>query len=718
MAGDLDLAVSFLERWEPDGPWLLTAIEPDSGRIETRRFDDPEPMRVWLARQQARRNIYFSVNRARPGVTGRASKKDIAQLLALHVDIDPPKTPVDDLAAAQAEIRSKLEQAQPPPSSIIASGNGFQGFWLLDEPVDIDDNDHSVEKLEAYNVGLARQLGADHCFNIDRVMRVPGTVNLPDAKKRALGRVPIAADLVFLDLDRRYRLDDFTSASTPNGKGHATNGNGNSAASPFDPGPWLSEVMRLGYDPKDPGRWQGDRSRAVFAVACGLVKKFWSDERIIAVLLDPNNQISAHVRDQKDPPGYARRQVLQAHRAAAGNGADHAADIVCQWVEPHPITSIPPRAWAYGHFLLFGSPSVIGAVDGGGKGALAVVIALSMITGRPLLGERVWRTGPVAVLTYEDDQTEWSRRIAAACVFYGLDYAQVIPSFFFLRRADNERIRLAAPSVAGAGVVFPDGDRIIAKLAEIGAALWVVDPFNHAHMLDDGNNNVMVAKTAGEVFRIARASGAAALALHHLRKGSTGEPDDLMGATALRATFRSARILARMSSDEAKKLDIPPAEAWRYSRIAGHKENYAPPPEMSTWYRLESQDLGNGAGIYPDGDNLQVLTLYDPPDVFDGLSRTTIAEIFNKFRQGPQPGEFYKPRRNASAWAGDVIIMTATKTAGEAEQILYIWGKKKVLLKDKYLSPATGRYRERVTVNEAQAAAILGPLYRPPGAAA
>jgi RecA-family ATPase len=75
---------------------------------------------------------------------------------------------------------------------------------------------------------------------------------------------------------------------------------------------------------------------------------------------------------------------------------------------------IPPRPWAYGHFLLFGQAAVIGAVDGCGKGAQAVAIALAMITGRELLGERVWRTGPVAIITDEDDEMEWRRRIAAA----------------------------------------------------------------------------------------------------------------------------------------------------------------------------------------------------------------------------------------------------------------------------------------------------------------
>src|SRR5262249_41764711 len=137
---------------------------------------------------------------------------------------------------------------------------------------------------------------------------------------------------------------------------------------------------------------------------------------------------------------------------------------------------------------------------------------------------------------------------------------------------------------------FPDSEAIVAHLQRIGAVLLIVDPFNRAHTLEDGNSNVIIALVAGEIARIAKITGVAALVLHHLRKGSSGEIDDLMGATALRATFRAARILARMSKSEAEGFDLPPAEAWRYSRIASTKENHTK-PERARWYVLESVEL-------------------------------------------------------------------------------------------------------------------------------
>jgi hypothetical protein len=175
-------------------------------------------------------------------------------------------------------------------------------------------------------------------------------------------------------------------------------------------------------------------------------------------------------------------------------------DLVCETIAPHSIVQIPPRPWAYGKFLLFGCASVIGAVDGGGKGAMAVAIALSMITGRSLLGERVWRTGPVAIVTYEDKIDEWDRRIAAACIHYSIDYESVIGQFHFLIHKDRSHIRFAAQSRDG--TTFPDSTNIIQRLKEIDAVLLIIDPFNQAHDTEDGNNNVAIARVAGEISRI------------------------------------------------------------------------------------------------------------------------------------------------------------------------------------------------------------------------
>ena len=54
-----------------------------------------------------------------------------------------------------------------------------------------------IAEFEAALKGVAHFLGGDlAATDASRILRVPGTVNYPDEKKRARGRVPVLAELV------------------------------------------------------------------------------------------------------------------------------------------------------------------------------------------------------------------------------------------------------------------------------------------------------------------------------------------------------------------------------------------------------------------------------------------------------------------------------------------------------------------------------------------
>jgi hypothetical protein len=285
------------------------------------------------------------------------------------------------------------------------------------------------------------------------------------------------------------------------------------------------------------------------------------------------------------------------------NGGVPDGEVQFTWATITEIKEIPPRQWAYGRFLLFGSAACIGAMDGAGKGMLAATLALAQITGKPLLGEHVWRTGPVAIVTYEDDEIEWRRRFAAACLHHQLDYKTVMQSVGFLHKPGG-RVTLAERN-ENRKLIFPDTVRILHFLTEIEAALLIIDPFNSAHAMEDGNNNVAIAAVAQEISTIARDANVAALLLHHLRKGAQGNIDDLMGAVALRANFRNVRILQVADEGAAIGLGLPANEAWRYLWVAGSKENYAPPLADRMWFRKVSIPLNNPAGIYSPSSRIR-----------------------------------------------------------------------------------------------------------------
>lgn len=390
-----------------------------------------------------------------------------------------------------------------------------------------------------------------------------------------------------------------------------------------------------------------------------------------------------------------------------GKAEDHSDEVQIVRAPITEISEIPPRPWAYGRFMLFGSAAVIGAVDGSGKGVIAVAMALSFITGKPLLGERVWRSGPVAIISYEDDIDEWRRRIAAACMHYNLDYKTILLNVHFLTKLDG---RVVLAQRTHDELVFPDSARIVQLLNSVGAVALFVDPFNNAHAMEDGNNNVAIAAVAAEVTRIARVANVTALVLHHLRKGSIGNVDDLMGAVALRANFRACRILALMIGAEAEKLGVD--EPWRYLRVAGTKANYAPPLDRSVWFKLVSVALGNAAGVYMHGDTMGVATSWEPPPMFEGMDYAPLRAVFNALK-ATLHGQNKQVR--TIPWAGTPLIELAARTEVQAEKILAAWLQNGVLVEGE---PVKAKNRstdiKTVALDPSKAAEILAQ-HAPPG---
>lgn len=321
--GDTSEAIQFLQGWTPEGLWQLTAIVPD-GKITTVTFrsDQAKEARAWIDERQGRENLYFTVNPLIRAMNVKAKKEHIRGMAALHVDIDP--RPGEELAPERARALKLLQEFKPKPTVIIDSGGGYQGFWLLDEEQRTDGNEDRAVELEAYNLQLEVLTQADACHNIDRIMRLPGTVNVPNAKKRKKGREPALASVVEVDWDRTYSLKDFTPAarvqSPGAGGGPEVKISGNLPSLDLDdlPNKVTARTKALivnGDDPDDPTKF-GSRSEALWHVLCELVRAGCDDDQIAAVILDPDYGISGHVLDQPRPQQYAARQIQRAKEDA------------------------------------------------------------------------------------------------------------------------------------------------------------------------------------------------------------------------------------------------------------------------------------------------------------------------------------------------------------------------------------------------------------------
>lgn len=148
-------------------------------------------------------------------------------------------------------------------------------------------------------------------------MRLPGTINLPNKKKRAAGRVAAASRVVDLDWSRTYLPDEFSfllsSVNDRSGSAKSEEKNSSHVAT-FDVDilPVSRRIRDLIQGKSDPNHPYPSRSEAVFAVLIAMTSSGCSDDQIRQVFLDVRHPIAAHVLDQKKPEEYLHRQIKKA----------------------------------------------------------------------------------------------------------------------------------------------------------------------------------------------------------------------------------------------------------------------------------------------------------------------------------------------------------------------------------------------------------------------
>lgn len=211
---DFDVALKFLRKLRPGrAVHNLVARKPDTfvtlddGRtipdIKGITLDarDEEGIRDFIRKHTARGcDLYYSVNEVSPH-TGhkKASADTIVRLHGVYIDVDPRKAkegenPAEVFAQERwrlmAMAKALAADLIAPPTYIVDSGSGIQAVWLVDKPV--DKTELLEARFRAHSYGaytLHREAGADSTvYNIDRILRLPGTVNFQSEKKRKQGR--------------------------------------------------------------------------------------------------------------------------------------------------------------------------------------------------------------------------------------------------------------------------------------------------------------------------------------------------------------------------------------------------------------------------------------------------------------------------------------------------------------------------------------------------
>jgi hypothetical protein len=141
----------------------------------------------------------------------KAAKADLAAIEYLFGDLDPKDNESQD--DAKARYLAALDAYSLAPTAIIDSGNGVQPLWRLQDPIKLapmrtkqkdgsglkfpPETEAAIADVEDRTKLLMQTLGSvAGTQNIDRILRLPGTINLPNAVKIAKGRVPCPTSLI------------------------------------------------------------------------------------------------------------------------------------------------------------------------------------------------------------------------------------------------------------------------------------------------------------------------------------------------------------------------------------------------------------------------------------------------------------------------------------------------------------------------------------------
>jgi hypothetical protein len=303
-------AVDFLQQFRLNGPWVLTAIIPD-GATETITARTADEVDAFVRKYNGKRNLYYSVNPTWRPMNKKAAKTDIAAIEYALGDFDPN----DGESVEDAKARY-LAALGDDGSAILDSGNGIQVLWKLEERIVLGEpikngkgelefspeDQAKIDDVEARIKARMEALGAKAgTQNIDRILRLPGTINLPNAKKTGDGRVPCPTKPLRFN-GATYDLNDFPK---PEGSAAKSDPKQRKTGAVLDD---LEDLIQNGCG----NRFNGDRSDAVWYVVNEMLRRGHLANAIVNILLNPDHGISEHVLDQSKPQKYAEKQVANA----------------------------------------------------------------------------------------------------------------------------------------------------------------------------------------------------------------------------------------------------------------------------------------------------------------------------------------------------------------------------------------------------------------------
>jgi hypothetical protein len=365
-----------------------------------------------------------------------------------------------------------------------------------------------------------------------------------------------------------------------------------------------------------------------------------------------------------------------------------------EWDAGDDIGLPPPRQWLLANQFCRKFLSGLLAPGATGKTALRTLQAMSLATGRELCGQHVFKRCRVLMVSLEDDKDELQRRIAAARLHYGIDPAELKGWLFC---AAPKGFKLAEVNNKGARQIGMLEKMLRRTIEQRKPDLVMLDPFIKLHALEENDNGAMDF-VCDLLVQLAIEYDIAVDAPHHTKKGqlTAGDTDVGRGASSARDAGRLIYTLTRMSEDEAKAFAMKPEERPLYVRLDSGKVNTAPPSREATWFKLIGVPLGNGNAEYPNGDDVQTLIRWHPPETWEGLSSVQLNAALTEIEAGLPNGQRYSDAPKAGTRAAWQVVQRhcPDKSEKQCREIIGTWVKNGVLMNEDYDDPTDRKSRK------------------------
>jgi len=635
----------------------IRAISP-VGSIQVARFSSnniDEVVKHATAMNKAKQNIYMCINPIDANAniqTGKAAKDtDILASYFCFADADTEGAMENILSFAGPKFTMSVKTGTKP----FSRGHAY---WQLEEPC------YNLDAWKEVQKSIAASLQTDAAVvNPSRIMRVAGTVSWPNQKKTEKGYVPelvtmrtnFSTDREPVEFERMMRA--FPKKEVP--KNQVTNFEIDLGQQAMDR-QLASQSIMQGDD------WHNNIVRLVGSY----VSKGLADEEIHSITdsftlagysvddtrLEVQQAIDgAREKGWTPPPDPVQERMEQQNQSmnvpTEPTESFTEDDTQQTWPTPYKTfnaLTLPRREWVYGYDYIKKYISVTASAGGIGKTSLTIVEALAIATGKPLLGVAVRQQSNVWVINLEDPRVELEMRTIAAMQHFNVT-PEDIDGKLFMDGEDDIQITLAAESRDG----LIQNDALLQfmsdKIKEHNIGVIILDPFVSAHLVNE-NNNGSVQAVVAMLRKLARDTNSSIQLVHHIRKtnGDDATIDSVRGAGSLIGAARAARVINRITPEDAMSLGVDEHEALGIFAVDDGKANLAPPSDKRIYRRMHSVEIANG-------EHIGVATEFKLPDLFDGVTSRNLYNVQREVGEAEKQNDPYKADVRAGKWIGKAV---------------------------------------------------------------